>query len=119
MVGLEAPGIEANRDVVSKRVRAGEIEVDQSRELVAEKEHVVGEEIGVDDALRQFRRPRRLEMRQLGGEELLQAGLHLVRPRAAILVKRPPTADRKRIGAAVLEIEAGEMQPRQRLAQRA
>src|SRR5262249_53294564 len=56
--------------------------------------------------------------RQLGGEKLLQVGLYLVRASAAILVERPPAGDRKRIGAAALEIEAGEMQPRQRLAER-
>src|SRR5438132_1624366 len=113
MICLEAPGIEANRDVVGERVGAGEIEVDQSGELVAEEEHVVGKEIGVDDALRQVRWPRFFEMRQLGGEKLLQVGLYLVCAGAAILVERPPAADRKRIGAAALEIEAGEMQPRQ------
>src|SRR5713226_8562869 len=40
MVGFEAPGIEADGDVVGERVGAGEVEIDQARELVAEEEHI-------------------------------------------------------------------------------
>ena len=65
VVGLEAPGVERDGDVVDERIVAGEVEIDQSRQLLAEEEHVVGEQVGVDDALRQVGRPVRLEMRQL------------------------------------------------------
>src|SRR4029450_8420733 len=109
MVSLEAPGVEADRDVVGERVRAGEVEIDKSGKLVAEEEHVVGKEIGVDDAMRQIRRPCVFEMRELGREKLLQLGLHLVHARAAALVERPPAINRKRVDAPVLEIKAGEM----------
>ena len=60
VVGLETPGAEADREIVGERVVAGEIEVDQPRQLLAEEEHVVVEEIGVDDAARQVFRPVRL-----------------------------------------------------------
>src|SRR3990172_2758460 len=61
-VSLEAPGIEADGDVVSERVIAGEIEVDQAGNLVAEKEDIVGEEVGMDDALRQVGPPGTFEI---------------------------------------------------------
>ena len=64
-VRLEAPGIEADDDVVGEHIVAGEVEVDQAGNLVAEKEDVVGEEIGMDDALRQVRRPVTFEMAKL------------------------------------------------------
>ena len=72
VVRLEAPGVERDGNVVGECVVAGEVEVDQARQLVAEEEDVVGKEIGVDDALRQIRGPVGLEMIELlldgGGE---------------------------------------------------
>jgi hypothetical protein len=41
MIRLEAPAVEADRDVIGERVGAGEIEVDQARQFVAKKKHVV------------------------------------------------------------------------------
>src|SRR5580704_1667975 len=46
---LEAPGVETDRNVVGEGIGAGEIKVDQARQLVAKKEHVVWKEIGMDD----------------------------------------------------------------------
>ena len=51
MIRLEAPGVEADRDVVGQHVVAGEGEVDQAGEFVAEEEDVVVEQIGVDHAI--------------------------------------------------------------------
>ena len=65
VVALEAPGVERDGDVVGQRIVAGEIEVDQAGELVAEEEDVVGKEIGVDDALRQVGRPVGLQVIEL------------------------------------------------------
>src|SRR5208337_2220833 len=47
---FEAPGVQHDRKIVSIEIVAGEVEVDQSRNLVVQKEHVVGEEVGVNDA---------------------------------------------------------------------
>ena len=66
MIRLETPGVEADGDVVDQRVGAGEIEIDQPRQLVAEKEYVVGKQVGVDDALRQSLRPFALEQIEFG-----------------------------------------------------
>src|SRR6204780_720987 len=46
-IRLEAPGIEADRQIVGEEVGAGEIEVDEPRYLLAAEEHVIGEQIGV------------------------------------------------------------------------
>ena len=54
---LEAPGIEADGEVIGEEIVAGEIEVDQARELVVEEEDIVREQVGVDDAVRQILRP--------------------------------------------------------------
>ena len=54
MVRLETPGVQADRDVIGQHVGAGEIEVDQPRQPVAEEEHIVGEQVGVNDAVRQI-----------------------------------------------------------------
>src|SRR3546814_2332150 len=55
VVLLEAPGVEAGRQVVGEEVVAGEVEVDDAGEPLVTEEHVVGEEVGVDDARRQVR----------------------------------------------------------------
>src|SRR3712207_9447691 len=51
-VRLETPGIEADGEVIGEGIRAGEIEVDQPRDLGADEEDVVGEEIRMDHSLR-------------------------------------------------------------------
>ena len=65
MIRLEAPGVEADGDVIGEHVVAGEIEVDQARDLVAEEEDVVGEEVGVNNPLGQIARPFAVEMLEL------------------------------------------------------
>ena len=52
-------------EIVGEGVRAGEIEIDQARDLVAEKEHIVRKQIGMDHAVRQILRPMAFEMAQL------------------------------------------------------
>ena len=70
VIGLEAPGVEADRQIVGERVGAGEIEIDQSRQPVIEKKHVVGKQVGVDHAAREVARPGALQVRNLGRERL-------------------------------------------------
>src|SRR3546814_16262715 len=62
VVLLEAPGVEAGRQVVGEEVVAGEVEVDDAGEPLVTEEHGVGEEVGVDDARRQVLRPEDLQM---------------------------------------------------------
>src|SRR5262249_38528352 len=118
MVNLEAPGVEADRDVIGKRIGAGEVEVDQAGELIAEKEDIVGEQIGMDYSLRQGTRPVPLEVAELLGEERPEVALHFVGMRAAMLVERPPAVDRQGVGALERKVEAGKVQPRERTAER-
>ena len=65
LVRLEAPGIQTDRQIVGEEIVAREIEVDQSRQLAAQEEDVVGEQIGVDHALGQLIGPGALQVIQL------------------------------------------------------
>jgi hypothetical protein len=78
MILLEAPGVKTNSDVVDERICAGKIEVDQAGKLVAEKEHVVWKQVGVNHALRQSLRPVLFEHIEFGGERGFEAALYLV-----------------------------------------
>ena len=119
MIDLEAPGVEADGDVVDERIGAGEIKVDQPGQPVAEKEHIVGKQIGVDDALRQALRPGAFERVQFGRDQAFEIALRPRRRARCTPRKLPPAGDRERVVAPHGEIGAGEMQPRQRLAERA
>ena len=117
-IGLEAPGVEADGEVVDQRVVAGEVEVDQAAEPVALEEDVVGEEVGVDHAARQVARPFRVDAAQRGRDLGREPRRHVVGARAAALEQRPPAIEGERVGALRRVVEAGEVQPRQRLAER-
>ena len=117
VVALEAPGVQCDGDVVGERIVAGEIEVDQAGELVAEEEGVVRKEIGVDDALRQAGRPVGLQVVELlldgGGEP----GSDLVGTRTKPRIERSPAGKSQGVGPGKLEISAGQMHPRHGLPQ--
>src|SRR5690606_18962409 len=72
-VRLEAPGVEADRDVVGEGVGAGEVEVDDAGHPVAEEEHVVGKQVGVDDAGRKPVGPLLLEDVEFAAEACVEA----------------------------------------------
>ena len=116
-VGLEAPGVEADAEVVGEGVVAGEIEVDQPGKPIAEEEHVVGEEIGVDHAARQVRTARSPATRRA------RPPSHRARPGETSSARawRPRTAAgqpsmRQRVGPAQREVRARLVHARQRLA---
>src|SRR5215204_3497794 len=104
MIGLEAPGVEADGDIEGERVGAGEIEVDQPGEPVAQEEHVVGKQIGVDDALRQVAWPAYFEMVELRLDGRAHAVLYAVGPRRGLFEQRPPARDRERVAPRSCEI---------------
>src|SRR3984893_12228851 len=56
-VDFETPRVETNRDVVGEEVVASEVKIDQARKLLPQKENVIGEKIGVNDARGQPARP--------------------------------------------------------------
>ena len=115
-IDLEAPGVEADRDVIGEDVVAGEREVDQPRQPLAEEEHVVRKQVGMDHAVRQIARPARFEMVELAGDEIAQARLHAVGARGGLIEQRPPAGDRQRVLADQRKVAAGKMHLRQRLA---
>src|SRR5437879_2945417 len=118
MVKLEAPGVEADRDVVGERVGAGEIKIDQAGQPIAEEENVVGKQIGVDHALRQVARPVPLEVIEFGGDRLLEPRLQTIGAACGSAKQRLPALDRECILALEREIAAGEMQLCECLAER-
>ena len=65
-VRLEAPGVQADGDVVGQEVGGGEVEVDQAGQAAVEEEDVVGEQVGVDVAGGKVLRP--------GGQDGVQRG---------------------------------------------
>src|SRR5260221_763770 len=113
-IWLETPGIKADCNVVGEEIGAGEIEVDQTRELAVAKKHVVRKEIGMDDAARQVARPCRFEKQQL----LLKLGgksrLHVVSVRGTRFVKPPPAREPQIVGSRHRKRPAGEVQLRER-----
>src|SRR5262249_13827176 len=118
MVGLEAPRIETNREVVGERVGAGEIEVDQAGQSVAEKEDVIGEEVGMDHPLRKIAGPMQFQIAEFGHNSLPEIPLDAVSQFTGRLGKVSPAIYRERILAGHLEVGAGKMQSRERLAHR-
>src|SRR5260370_30511650 len=91
-VRLEAPGVEADRQVIGEKIGAGEIEIDQPRHLAVAEEDIVREQIGMDDPARQPARPRRFQTGELLAEPGGDAPLHLVGARPATLAIPPPTS---------------------------
>src|SRR5690606_5837444 len=79
-VRLEAPRIQTSGDVVGQEVVAGEIKVDETRELPAEKEDVVGEKVGMDDPGRKPAWPAASNRLQIGLHFAGKALLDLVGP---------------------------------------
>src|SRR6185437_16371411 len=94
---------------------AGEGEVDDAGNRIAEEKDIVVEEIGVDHALRQVLRPHpTFEIIELARDEIAQARLHAVGTISGAIEQRPPARYRQRIGARYCEIAPGEMHFRQR-----
>src|SRR5215475_4034430 len=116
MISLEAPCIEANRNVIGKCIGACEIEIDQSGQLVAEKKYVVRKEVGVDHALRKLTRPGFLQHLQLRGNLGAKSLPYGVASRLGMLIKQPPALNRQGVRALLLEIRTREMKSCERLA---
>ena len=111
---LEAPGVEAGGDVIGVEIVAGEIEVDQAGQLVAEEEDVVGKEVGVDDAGRQVLRPLPVEQGEIGIDLGRKPRLDLVGALVRAGPELAPAVDRQRVRARQRKIHAGDMQFGQR-----
>src|SRR5205823_7022252 len=92
-IHFETPGVETDRDVISERVGAREIEIDQTRKSVAQKKHVIRKQIGVDHTLGQIARPMGFQMRKFACDQRLQVPLYFVHACAAALEERSPASD--------------------------
>src|SRR4029077_19264286 len=113
-IGLEAPRVEADRQIIGKKVSAGKIEVDQARELAVTKEGVVGKEIGVDDPGGEIARPHAFEQPKVDGQLRRQAGLDLVSAATTGFEETTPAGDRKIVPASHRKRGARLRQPAER-----
>src|SRR5215475_4728741 len=95
MIDLEAPSIQTNRHIIGEGVRAGEIEIDQAGQAVAEEENIVRKEICMNDPLREISRPILLKLRKLAPDNLTEPLLHRIGACARRFEQRPPPLDRK------------------------
>ena len=57
-IRLEAPRVQAHRDVVGQDVGRREVEVDQAGQPAVQEEHIVGKQVGMDVTDRQSRAAR-------------------------------------------------------------
>ena len=118
-VRLEAPGVEADGEVVGKQVGGREIEVDQARDAAIEKEDVVGKKVGVDLTLRQRARPIGQQPVEHGGKLRAETRRHGVGAVEAAREQRPPAGGPERVRSPGRVAGAGRVQPAKRLAERA
>jgi len=117
-IALETPGVEADGDVIGEHVGAGKGEIDQTGHPLAEKEHVVRKQIGVDHALRQIPGPDiALEMIELGANKgrAARAAPSSAREAAASNSGRQPDTD-SALARDIGKIRTGQMHLRQGLA---
>ena len=77
-----------------------------------------GKQVGVDHALRQVAWPVLFQMIELVLDDLADARLHAVGARGGLLIERAPAFDRQAVSPLLRKIGAGEMQSRQRRAER-
>ncbi|QTK79384.1 hypothetical protein AT6N2_C1678 [Agrobacterium tumefaciens] len=113
---FEAPGVEADRHVISEQIVAGEIKIDQPGEFVAKKKDIVLKQIRMDHASRQILRPMGREIIDFGANFVFQALFHLVGAGLRLVPQHLPAFDGQRIRALDLKTLTGKMHGGQRLA---
>src|SRR5215813_2360346 len=118
MIGLEAPCIEANGNVIGECIRAGEIEIDQAGNLVAEEENVVRKKISMDYALRQIAWPGFLERIELFCYVRTKSLPYGIAAALGVVIEMPPAFERQSVPAFRVKIATRQMQPCQRVTHR-
>ncbi len=107
IIRLEAPSIEADSNVEREKIGGREIEIDQARDFAIEEKYIVGEQIGMDLAVREGGGPGRDDAGHGVIEGGLQAGFDRVGMVAALRPERCPGGGAERIGACCRVIGAG------------
>ena len=118
VVGLEAPGVDADRQVVGERVIAGEVEIDEARQILPEEENIVGEQVGVDHAGRQIAGPVGRDFTEFCVEQVPQAGDDIVGLVAGLRAEGLPPRNGHVVVAMAVETLSGVVHPRERGAER-
>src|SRR6516165_1214188 len=109
-VRFEAPGVEADRQVIGKKISAGEIEVNQAGQRVVAEEYVIRKKVGVDYPDREVTRPHGLEQHKFGCEFFGEPGLCLGGAGPTGFEEAPPASDREIIRSGHPERRAGPVQ---------
>lgn len=117
-VSAEAPRAVHHGKVVGARVGAGEVEIDDAGDGVAERQHVVREQVGVDRRLRQVRRPVRRLPRHLAFDQRRQPRVDLAGARQAFRGKRHAPVVAERVLAPPREVRRRGVQLPERRARR-
>ena len=91
-------------DIISAGISAGEIEIDEAGDAPIQHQHIIGKQIGMDDAAREVFGPMCLQERAFRRHPRLQARLDLIKIIAAPLGQIIPTLWAKRIGAIKREV---------------
>src|ERR1700730_18245948 len=104
---LETPCVEADRQVIGKKIGAGKIEVDQARELTVAKEGIVRKEVSVDDPGGKLVRPRAFEQPKFSLQLCREAGLRLVSAATTGFEETAPAGNGKIIRASHRKRGAG------------
>ena len=93
-IGLEAPSVQTDGQIVGDEVDAGEVEVDDAGQPVALEERIVREQVGMDDPARQIQRPSALELGEFPIDLRFETVRHAVGGGAAALEQRSPALHR-------------------------
>src|SRR6516162_1232042 len=109
-VRFEAPGVEADRQVIGKKISAGEIEVNQAGQRVVAEEYVIRKKVGVDYPYREVTRPHGLEQHKFGSEFFGEPRLCLGGAGPTGFEEAPPAGDREIIRSGHPERRAGPVQ---------
>ena len=94
---IKAPGVEANREVVGEKLVTGKIKIDDAADVVLGKQHVVREQVSVDNTFGQIARPLRFEKFKFFVDEVRKSRFAFVRAVPTVVGQPAPSSEGKRV----------------------
>ena len=108
-VGLKAPRIERNGEVIGIKIIAGKIKIDQTRHIALREKYVIRKQIGMNDSRRQIVRPIFLKAGKFAFHRPSQVGANLIGARMAAFKQCLPIAKPVIVRPRQLKSVTGEM----------